>query len=96
MKKGEKPKKVGVVSLKLNELINDPARKTYSLDKCPDASASICISLTSTKVESRGGALSQMSDVMSIDSEPDSNFNFEDEEEKKSVRKKIGERKPVT
>jgi hypothetical protein len=95
--KGDKSKNVGIVRINLADFMIDSSEKTLQLDKCPDKDAALTFSFKATLISENASsdALSMMSDVMSIDSGPESDYDFDDLEDdgkgtdkaKRSVRR---------
>jgi hypothetical protein len=76
---------VGILKLNLGQLIEDQVTqdqvKKLMIEKCPDKNASLEFKFKSTLISANATGqetLSQMSDVLSNDSGPDSDFEFGD------------------
>ena len=92
--KSDKSRSVGQVTINLSNYTESQSKTKYSIEKCPDKNAFIEITVKSKLINAVTGSdtMSMMSgfenfDNMSIDSGPDSEFNFKeleknDEEEK--------------
>ena len=82
LRKDDKTKNVGVVKLNLVDYIErtSQGRQKVLLDKCPDKQASIQFTMKATLINSASGSetASMMSCDMSIDSGPESEYNFDD------------------
>ena len=87
--KGEKSRSVGMVTLDLSHYIDGDtsSKKKFMLEKCPDKTAYIELVVSSKLMNTMSGSesMSIMSgfenfDSMSIDSGPDSEFNFKEME----------------
>jgi hypothetical protein len=96
--KDDKTKSVGIVKVNLADFIEDKdngglngERQTFSLEKCPDKTANMQMTMRTTLVSSNAAgsdAIScMMSDIQSVDSGPESEYNFGDfESSKRSSR----------
>ena len=94
MSKDDKTKSVGIVKINLADYVEDKdngglngERQTLSLEKCPDKTANMQMTLRTTLVSSNAAgsdAISCMiSDIQSVDSGPESEYNFGDFESSK-------------
>lgn len=74
-----KEKTIGISTLNLSKFVGSPEKKLkLKLKKCPDQEACITVRMKSTLIEEDcdDDNLSQMSDLRSVDSGPDQNFDF--------------------
>jgi hypothetical protein len=72
---------VGVVKLNLLEFLEGTAKRKVALEKCPDKQACIEFSLKTTLINNMGGGSetqSMMSCDVSVDSGPESEYDFGD------------------
>ena len=93
--KGEKQRSVGEVSLNLADFVDGSGalhgqRLKLPIEKCPDKTAYVEITVTSQMVSGIGDTMSTMSglDNLSVGSEPDSEFNFADLNSRAGLKKK--------
>lgn len=86
IKKDEKTKSVGIVKLNLIEFIDGSVnhkmgvRQSLKLEKCPDEHAVVDFTVKSIQVTAAATGsetMSLVSDALSVDSGPESEFDFE-------------------
>ncbi len=93
LRKDDKTKNVGVVKLNLVDYLEKTSsqRQKILLEKCPDKQASIQFTLKATLINSSGGSetASMMSCDMSVDSGPESEYNFDDFEKQDKPKPRL-------
>ena len=81
LKKEDKEKNVGVVKLNLLEFLDGSSKRKVPLEKCPDKQACVEFSMKTTLINNMGTSSetqSMMSCDVSVDSGPESEYDFGD------------------